>query len=984
MFASLMISEDEKMKERLKRIIQGENKKNPYTDFQLSEILQLSREAITNLRNEMNIPNSRERRKNNLLGLVENILNKDSNISERDLTKIVNERGFNISRYTIRECKKAIKEDKKNSTKNINKTYKKGISENENDVIYQSFKNIIGSTGSLKPHIQLAQAAMLYPPRGLHTLILGETGVGKSELAAAMYEFAKDIKVIDEDRPFVIFNCADYADNPQLLMSQLFGYVKGAFTGAEEDKEGLVEKAEKSILFLDEVHRLPAEGQELLFYLIDKGKFRRLGETDNEREVQLTIIAATTENPDSALLATFKRRIPMVIELPSLKERPFDERLELIKEFFRKEANRTQSSLIKVSKEALNALLLYDCPGNIGQLRSDIQVSCARSFLDYVVKRKDVMEITADELPLSAKKGLLTIRKSRLKNMNLIKGSSILIHSDNEPVQMSPYENLYILPNEIYGYIESRYNELNHQNMNQEAINHIIGAEMEEKLEILMNRVKRNTRPLSRMDLAKVVGDDIIEIVENIVQIADIKLGINPDNLFYVLAIHLATTIDRVKQGKKIKNPQLSKIKRDYKEEFQIAWEMVKTIEKNFNVKLSEDEAGFITMYLRMTREEENRTEGRVGVVVISHGNIANGMADVANKLLGVNHAKAVEMSLDESPEPVLERATEVVKECDEGKGVLLLVDMGSLVTFGEIITKNTEIRTRSISRTDVVMVIEAVRRSILPNADLDEIADTLIEEPKYTGRLFQTNKKSDSKSKTIITICITGHGSAQKIKELIENLAQRYDEDINIISIGAMNEDIDDTIRSIQKTREVVAIIGTVDPKFGGIPYIPLEDVIMGNIESRLKEVLDRNIENIEIKNIMSPQNILINMKTKSKKETVIKLVDLLYKDNKVNENFLNSVLAREEIGPTFLNEKVVIPHGDSVNVIKPSISIGILKDEIEWDGKKVKIVVLLGFDENCIDMVREISEFFKDENNYNKLIEARNVDEVMQLFGR
>lgn len=56
--------------------------------------------------------------------------------------------------------------------------------------------------------------------------------------------------------------------------------------------------------------------------------------------------------------------------------------------------------------------------------------------------------------------------------------------------------------------------------------------------------------------------------------------------MFYVLAIHLATTIDRVKQGKKLK-PQLSKIKRDYKEEFQIAWEMVKTIEKNFNVKLS-------------------------------------------------------------------------------------------------------------------------------------------------------------------------------------------------------------------------------------------------------------------------------------------------------------------------------------------------------------------------------------------------------------
>ncbi len=146
-----------------------------------------------------------------------------------------------------------------------------------------AFENIIGFDGSLKPVIEQAKAAVMYPPNGLHTLLLGPTGVGKSELAQAMYNFKLEVNKDDCNSEFIIFNCADYADNPQLLISQLFGYVKGAYTGAHEDKEGLVEKANGGVLFLDEVHRLPPEGQELLFYLIDKGRFRRLGETDNNR-----------------------------------------------------------------------------------------------------------------------------------------------------------------------------------------------------------------------------------------------------------------------------------------------------------------------------------------------------------------------------------------------------------------------------------------------------------------------------------------------------------------------------------------------------------------------------------------------------------------------------------------------------------------------------------------------------------------------------
>ncbi|MCB6567183.1 sigma-54 factor interaction domain-containing protein, partial [Desulfovibrio desulfuricans] len=85
-------------------------------------------------------------------------------------------------------------------------------------------------------------------------------------------------------------------DNPQLLTGMLFGYIKGAFTGANEDKEGLVKEADGGILFLDEIHRLSVEGQEMLFLLMDKGIYRRIGDSSRVNQAKVLIIGATTAN----------------------------------------------------------------------------------------------------------------------------------------------------------------------------------------------------------------------------------------------------------------------------------------------------------------------------------------------------------------------------------------------------------------------------------------------------------------------------------------------------------------------------------------------------------------------------------------------------------------------------------------------------------------------------------------------------------------
>ena len=197
------------------------------------------------------------------------------------------------------------------------------------------FYDLVGADGSLKYQLRVAMAAVAYPPNGLNMLITGSTGSGKSHFARTLWKYAKEVGAFGrapEDIPFVVFNCAEYADNPQLLLSHLFGYKKGAFTGAVEDKAGLVEQANGGILFLDEIHCLSASGQEIFFSLLDSGIFRRVGD-NTPRTSRFMLIGATTK-PLTDLLDTFLRRMPVLISMPALSDRPIRERLELVEYFY--------------------------------------------------------------------------------------------------------------------------------------------------------------------------------------------------------------------------------------------------------------------------------------------------------------------------------------------------------------------------------------------------------------------------------------------------------------------------------------------------------------------------------------------------------------------------------------------------------------------------------------------------------------------------
>ncbi|BAK21106.1 transcriptional antiterminator bglG, sigma-54 factor, interaction region [Melissococcus plutonius ATCC 35311] len=134
------------------------------------------------------------------------------------------------------------------------------------------------------------------------------------------YQYCIANNVLKKNAPFLTLNCAQYANNPELLTSNLFGYAKGAFTGAEEDYDGLFKSADGGLLFLDEVHRLNAEGQEKLFTYMDQGVIQRIGETAKSQSVNVRLAFATTEDLQSTFLTTFIRRIPIQVKLPTLSQ----------------------------------------------------------------------------------------------------------------------------------------------------------------------------------------------------------------------------------------------------------------------------------------------------------------------------------------------------------------------------------------------------------------------------------------------------------------------------------------------------------------------------------------------------------------------------------------------------------------------------------------------------------------------------------------
>ena len=702
------------------------------------------------------------------------------------------------------------------------------------------FQKVIGGNGSMKVPIEQAKAAILYPPRGLNCLITGATGSGKTHFAHIMFEFAKDRGLINGHEELVVFNCADYAHNSELLMSHLFGYAAGAFTGANKEKEGLIAKADGGMLFLDEIHRLPPEGQEMIFYFMDNGKYNRLGETAKERQADVRIICATTEDATSYLLSTFIRRIPISIQLPSFNQRQTKEKIDLVKLMVGIEAERIQRK-ISLTEDVVKALIGSVTYGNVGQLKSNIQLICARSFLSHMDKEEIV--ITLEDLTEEVKIGLSLLANNRQFLAELAQDLEPIMEVSPDQNLMLPLVDSYELPYNLYEIIDEKAALLKDDGVDQDSINQFIMTDINVHLKSFY-KDHRLTFDIEKK-LAEIVEQKVIDLTKKIYDVAKAKLNDSFQvNFIYAMSLHISSFLKRHQldnQGEMNSNDSIRKMVKEYPAEYEVALDIKALILDAYQIEIPLEEVEYLTVLLVSLKKE--KPTGRIGIVVAAHGNsTATSMVQVVKQLFGSDNLVAVDMPVEMKPRVALEEIINAVEQVNNGSGVILLVDMGSLGTFSEEIHRRTGILVRTVDMVTTALVLEVARKTELLDTDLDRLFHSLKNFSGYGNNLNQEPEQevpqpNQSLKKAIVAICASGQGTAQRMKDIIEKyLAEVGELELEVLPISIV--EMAAVLKKLQTNYQLIAVTGIVDPKIG-VRYIPMELLFSGEAKSILQELV-------------------------------------------------------------------------------------------------------------------------------------------------
>jgi transcriptional regulator with PAS, ATPase and Fis domain len=240
----------------------------------------------------------------------------------------------------------------------------------------------------------------------LTVLVSGESGTGKELVARAIHKHSAR-----GNGPLVCFNCGAITDS--LLESELFGYVRGAFTGADRDRKGLFEAAEGGTLFLDEVGEMAMASQSKLLRVLQEHAIRAVGGL-TEIPVNVRVVAATNRNLPTEIQRgrfrqdLFYRLAVLTIHIPPLRERVSD--IRSLTEYFLREAKTklNTGNQLRINNEAIAALARYAWPGNVRQLRHVVERLAIGAGIQGTICANDVSQVlneirrfeTPSEIPL--------------------------------------------------------------------------------------------------------------------------------------------------------------------------------------------------------------------------------------------------------------------------------------------------------------------------------------------------------------------------------------------------------------------------------------------------------------------------------------------------------------------------------------------------------------------------------------------------------
>lgn len=289
-----------------------------------------------------------------------------------------------------------------------------------------AFKELVGKSSAMKHVFEMIGRVL---NNDVTVLLTGETGTGKELVARAIHQNGNR-----RDKPFVAINCAVIPEN--LMESELFGHVKGAFTGAIADKEGLVEKADGGTLLLDEIGEINPQLQVKLLRFLQDHTFTAVGDL-KEKKVNVRIIAATHKNLEEQVKKKifredlFYRLNVLNIHLPPLRERKKDIP-QLVEHILKKAARRNNEKRRKISAGAMEKLINCNWPGNVRELENTLERAIVMSNDDeiqaenIIVNKKDSRSYIESGMSLNQVSSMLLSQTLKACDGNKTKAAQMM------------------------------------------------------------------------------------------------------------------------------------------------------------------------------------------------------------------------------------------------------------------------------------------------------------------------------------------------------------------------------------------------------------------------------------------------------------------------------------------------------------------------------------------------------------------------------
>lgn len=657
------------------------------------------------------------------------------------------------------------------------------------------FANLVGDKGSLRNAIQLAKAAILYPQKSLNVLLSSKNGCGTTYFVSLMHKFALEQRVLKPNAPFVKINCRHYSKNIATLDEVLFG--------TQDLEDSLFAKARGGMLFIDYFDMLDAKQQSRIFTFLESGNvYSENGTPVSFSDVYL-VLSCQIQNESMS-----NNKIPVIIELPELEKRSLEERFELINKFFEYESQNSKRN-IEVSSESLKALLLSNYTYNVKELKNEIVSACANAYVRVVNELDKNLYVCINDFSDKIKRSLLHLKDHSHEIDKLLgKREFVLYDQDNGYLENSSHASLY-------SNIQMQYQELSNRGIHPDSIESVINTHIENLFKKYHHTKKDD--PINYEQLSKIVDKRVMQLVTNFLESYSKESGKQyPANTFYVLCLHINSLLSKEITHQRVSNDQIVLTIQNYPKEYAASSAFALIIKDTLGLDLDVAEIVIITMALVKT--EDSKVESLPVLLYILHGsNAARSLSEATNALTHCDNAYGYDLNLEKSTNQAMIEIKELILKIDQGAGVFVIYDMGSIKTMLDAISEEIDVKIRYFNIPITLMGINVARKCSMEK-DIDLIYhDANLEYGEY-------NQSQKKRSNLIITLCHTGEGGALQLKNYIDQYSHL---DMKTIALSISDRELlIKEIMNLKRTYEIHAFVGTYDPKLFGVPFISIANI--------------------------------------------------------------------------------------------------------------------------------------------------------------